>query len=162
MMAAGAGLTLTRFAAAQTLDPPEGRVLLRLTGKIERTNDGDSAVFDRAMLNDLPWQTLETYTDWTDGLQTFEGPLLGDLLEHVGAHGDKLHATALNGYAANIPVSDVEEYPVLLALRRNGEAMSVREKGPIWIIYPNPEPSSDTPGPHNDKSVWQLSDIDVR
>lgn len=154
---------LTRIAAAApSLPAPDGRVILRVTGKIDVTNRDKAAAFDRGMLKSLPQKVIETYTDWTDGPQTFEGPLLSDLLERVGAHGDSLYATALNGYAATIPVSHAREHGVLLALRWNGEAMSVRRKGPIWIIYPNSDPDNSLPRRHNDKSVWQLSRIDVR
>lgn len=39
--------------------------------------------------------------------------------------------------------------------------MAVREKGPIWVIYPmndHPELRSDT---YNDRLVWQLKEISV-
>jgi hypothetical protein len=161
--ATGVGAVFSHIArAAEELPLPEGQVLLRVTGLIDVTNDGEAATFDRAMLYALPQHRLETYTDWTDGLQTFEGPLLADVLERVGARGDAIRAIALNDYAAEIPVTDLEMYPILLALRRNGKAMTVREKGPIWIIYPNPDPDRRHPGRQNHKSVWQLSRLHVQ
>ena len=149
-------------AASGELAELSGPELLRVTGKLERTNEGDVAAFDRQMLNALPQHRLETYTDWTEGLQVFEGPLLADLLDHVGASGSEIVASALNDYSAVIPMSDLDEYPVLLALRRNGEAMPVRDKGPIWIIYPNDSPDESQPGAHNEKSIWQLNRLEIR
>jgi len=158
---AGAAL----FGAAQAASPlPKAGtpVLLEVTGKIRVTNEGEAARFDRDMLNALPQHRLETYTDWTEGPQVFEGPLLADVLERVGAYGSTLRATALNDYRVEIPRADSEAYPVVLALRQNGAPMSVRDKGPIWIIYPNATPESALASPHNDKSVWQLRSLDVR
>lgn len=53
-------------------------------------------------------------------------------------------------------VATVLRDSVVLALRQNGAPMSVRDKGPIWIIYPNPNPGPEAAlaSPHNDKSVW--------
>ncbi len=148
--------------AAEPLPEPQGRVILEITGEIDVTNQGEAAAFDRAMLTALPQAELTTYTDWTEGEQVFTGPRLADVLERVGAGGDTLHARALNDYEADIPRSDAQQYKVVLALRRNGEQLSVRDKGPIWIVYPHPNPESEEPSPHNYKSVWQLEAIDVR
>jgi hypothetical protein len=72
-------------------------------------------------------------------------------------------ASALNDYKATIPFSDLDEYPVLLALSQNGAAMSVRDKGPIWMIYPDPEPSGEFVHQHrNAKMVWQLERLQLR
>ena len=161
LSAAGTAL----FGAAHATGPlPKAGspVLLAVTGKISVTNEGDAAEFDREMLNALPQHRLETYTDWTEGLQVFEGPLLADVLERVGAYGSTVRAIALNDYAVDIPSADSEDHTVVLALRQNGTPMSVRDKGPIWIIYPNPSPEAAIASPHNDKSVWQLRSLDVR
>jgi hypothetical protein len=70
--------------------------------------------------------------------------------------------TALNQYDETIPLADFHTYDVLLALRMNGRPMRVRDKGPIWIIYP----WSDYPELDDfltrEKSVWQLTALDVR
>lgn len=161
LSAAGTAL----LGAAQATSPlPEAAtpVLLEVTGKISVTSGGVAARFDREMLNALPQHRLETYTDWTEGPQVFEGPLLADVLERVGAYGATLRAIALNDYQVEIPRADAEDYPVVLALRHNGAPMSVRDKGPIWIIYPNPNPAAAIASPHNDKSVWQLRRLDVQ
>ena len=158
-----AGAALAGPAHASNRLPKPGKpVLLEVTGKITVTNEAASARFDLDMLNALPQHRLETYTDWTKGLQVFEGPLLADVLERVGAYGSTVRAIALNDYEVDIPSADSEDHSIVLALRQNGTPMSVRDKGPIWIIYPNPNPAAATASPHNDKSVWQLRRLDVR
>lgn len=158
-----AGAALVGAAQAASPLPRVGEpVLLEITGKIRVTNEGATARFDRQMLDALPQHRLETYTNWTEGLQVFEGPLLGDVLARVGAYGTTLRAVALNDYQVEIPWADPEDYPVLLALRHNGAPMSVRDKGPLWIIYPSPNAEAAITSPHNDKSVWQLRSLDVQ
>ena len=147
--------------AREPLQAPQDTVILKVTGKLAVTNDGEAASFDRAMLASLPQTTLTSYTDWTSGEQTFTGVLLKDLLERIGAEGDSVNAIALNDYTAEIPWDDLGRFRVLLALTRNGAEMSVRDKGPIWIIYPNDQPPGSTPFQHNDKMVWQLARLNV-
>ena len=64
------------------------------------------------------------------------------LMKRVGASGERVLADALNDYSTEIPVEDFANYSVILALKRNGEYMPVRDKGPLFIVYPfdsNPE-----------------------
>lgn len=156
-----------RASSIEALPPPSGPVILEVSGAIQVSNTPEAnprkvVRFDRKALERLPQRTVETYTDWTTGLQSFTGVPLAELLEHVGAEGEEIHAVALNDYAITIPVSDAYEYPVLLALKHNGEYMRIRDKGPLWIIYPSDEPSADSLGPHNHKMIWQLASLEIR
>ncbi len=123
-------------AAAGELATPEGRVILRVTGNVSTTNDGDGAAFDRAMLAGLEQVTIVTTTPWTEGETTFRGPLARDVLAAAGADGASIAASAINDYTVTIPMSDLRDYPVILAIERDGKALRVRDRGPIWVIYP--------------------------
>lgn len=147
--------------AAKALPKPAGKVILRVEGAIQSTNDGETAAFDRAMLEALGTRTLRTTTPWTEGVVTFEGVLARDLLAVVGARGSAVRAEALNDYAVEIPVSDFTRYDVLLALKMNGRTMRVRDKGPIWIIYPRDAHPELNTLQANAKWVWQLHRIRV-
>jgi hypothetical protein len=73
-----------------------------------------------------------------------------------------VEARALNDYEEVIPIEEFHKYDVLLAMRMNGALMRVRDKGPIWIVYPwsdNPELDDFAT---REKSVWQLSVLHVR
>lgn len=148
--------------AAMALEPAEGEVLLTVTGEIGQTNAGDAAEFDRAMLESLGAVAFETTTIWTDGVQSFVGVELVDLLAAVEAEGGSLRAIALNDYAVEIPVSDAVEGGPIVAFLRNGDEMSVRDKGPLWVVYPydsTPEYQSEL---IYSRSVWQLARIEVQ
>jgi hypothetical protein len=151
-------LTAT-FASA--LEPAGENVVLQVTGAISSTNADGAANFDIEMLEALGATTFETSTIWTDGVQTFTGVELEKLLKAVVADGCVLKASAANDYAVEIPVADAVEGGPIVAFLRNGEPMSLRNKGPLWIVYPydnSPDYQSET---IYSRSIWQLDRIEV-
>jgi hypothetical protein len=114
------------------------------------------------MLESLPQETVATVTPWTDGQTTFTGPLARAVLNLVGAAGTRVEAVALNDYGVVIPTGDFEDYRVILAMLMNGKPMGVRDKGPLWVIYPWSEhPELQTDVVHG-RSIWQLKAMNVR
>jgi hypothetical protein len=72
-----------------------------------------------------------------------------------------VRAHALNDFESTIPLADFELYPVLLATRIDGRRLEVRDKGPIWIVYPwSTYPELDDLATRR-KSVWQLRSLRV-
>ena len=63
--------------------------------------------------------------------------------------------------AVTIPVAEVREYSVLLALDRDGRPLSVRERGPLWVIYPWQQHPGLDDRVHRQRAIWQLTRIDV-
>jgi hypothetical protein len=148
-------------AAAAELAKPTGKVVLEVTGQIANTNDGATAFFDMAMLEALEARTTVTSTPWYDTVRTFAGPTGKALIEAVGASGTMLRVTALNDYVTEIPLADLEAFPVILATSLDGAPMSVREKGPIFVIYPfdeQPELNNET---YFGRSAWQVRSIEI-
>lgn len=147
--------------AALALEAPTGRVILTVMGDITETNSDHGAEFDREMLMALGAESMDTGTPWTEGVNTFTGPRLSALLDAVGAKGTNLSMTALNDYSANVPSKDAYEHNIMLAMDMNGKKMSVRDKGPIFVLYPFAEdPSLNNEVIHN-RSVWQVKSITV-
>jgi len=152
----------THVDAGQNLAEPTGPIILVVDGNISHTNTAKSSRFDMAMLKKILSHTIKTETPWTDGMQTFEGPLLSDVLKSAGLTGVTIKAVAINDYAVKIPVSDTEKYPVILAHTLNGKVMPIREKGPLWVIYPwtdNPELRKET---IYAKSIWQVKKLSIQ
>ncbi len=148
-------------ARADTLPPPQGAVLLTVTGHISRTTSPGRAEFDRAALEALGLHEISTSTAWTDGVSRFEGPLLRDVLDRVGASGTRLTARAINDYSVHIPIGDCRKYPVLLALTRDGRELQRRDKGPIWVVYPRDQHKELRSELINSRWIWQLDRLDV-
>jgi hypothetical protein len=154
-------LALGAGGTASALEPVAGEVILTVTGAIEVTNAEGAAVFDLAALESLETATFDTSTIWTEGVQSFEGVELVELLAAVGAEGSLLRAVALNDYAVDIPMEDAVEGGALLAFLRNGETMSLREKGPLWIVYPYDSAAAFQTEEIYARSIWQLDRIEV-
>ncbi|MDT8894490.1 oxidoreductase [Halomonas sp. I1] len=146
---------------AAPLPPPSGEVILTIRGDIAHPNVGDEARFDRAMLDRLASRTIDTTTPWQPGPGCFEGPLFSALLDAVGADGDEVRVGALNGFEARIPVSDFKRYDVILAMRRNGEPMPIRDFGPLFVVYPFDEHPDLKTEAIRFRSVWQVNRIFV-
>jgi hypothetical protein len=149
-------------ARAGELAKPEGEVVLTVTGKIGNVNTEGAALFDMAMLDKLAGRKSEVETPWYSKKVAFEGPLGAALLDAVGAKGAKLRVIALNDYAAEIPVEDFRKWPVILATKLDGKPMSVREKGPIFVIYPFDADSNLFNEQYFARSVWQVKAIEIQ
>jgi hypothetical protein len=137
-------------------------VILTVDGAITHTNAPGVAEFDLAMLEQLGLTRLRTWTPWSDDELEFEGVPAQRLMEAVGATGDEVRASALNDFESTIPLADFERYPVLLATRADGKQLEVRDKGPIWIIYPWSSHAELDDLPTRRKSVWQLRSLHVQ
>ena len=143
------------------LDAPSAKVVLTVSGKIVEHNQGDKALFDMAMLEKLPQHSFSTKTPWDKEAVKFTGPLLRDVLAQAKATGATIRAVALNDYKISIPASDAQSFELLMALRINDQPISVRTKGPLFIIYPfdsKPELQSTK---YYERSIWQLKAIEV-
>lgn len=156
-----AWLSYCGMALAENFSSPEDEVVLTVTGRIDARNDGERAVFDMAMLRALPVSSFETSTIWTEGVKEFSGVSLYDFLEAIGAGGTSLQAIALNDYAVEIPISDARNGGPIIAYEIDGKPMSVREKGPLWIVYPYDADAGYRTETIYSRSIWQLDRLQV-
>jgi len=139
---------------AETTGPP----LLTITGRIAQPD----ITLTRADLEALPQHRLTTATTVTDGTPAFEGFLMRDLLAQLGAEGEEVVAQALNDYRVTIPLSDFDDYDVIGALSMDGETLSPRDKGPIWIVYPRDDHRALQDIRYDTRWVWQLQSLHVQ
>jgi len=117
--------------------------------------------FDRETLSSMESLDVKTTTIWTEGVQTFTGVPLDTFLAEVGVTKGSLRATAINDYSVEIPVDDAVIGGPIIAYLKNGEPMSLREKGPLWIIYPyDSDPKFQTEVIYS-RSIWQLDRLET-
>lgn len=147
--------------SAEPLPRPEGAVILTIAGVIGTTNQGNAAAFDLAMLQAMEPVTITTTTIWTEGPQEFTGVRLKALLDSISAGGKPVEAHALNDYFTEIPVEDITDTGPIVAYAQNGNLLSVRDKGPLWIVYPYDEDARWRSEVIYTRSIWQLNSIDV-
>tara|TARA_R110002020_G_scaffold225869_4_gene436162 strand:+ start:4494 stop:5000 length:507 start_codon:yes stop_codon:yes gene_type:complete len=146
---------------AQELALPKGDVILTVSGSLQITNVDGTAQFDLEMLEALDATTFETTTIWTDGEHSFTGVSLEALADRLGFEGETLRATAINDYAIDIPLGDAVEGGPIIAYRMDGDTMSVRDKGPLWVVYPYSANADYRSEVVYSRSIWQLDRIKV-
>lgn len=125
-------------------------------------SDNITKTLKRRDFDKLSPTVITTSTPWTAPDTQFEGVKLSDLL---AAHGitqfKQLKLTALNDYATIIPASDLTTWEPIVAIKRDGKPMTVRNLGPAWVIYPLSRfPEIDNPDTYQ-KMIWQLLSIEV-
>ena len=124
------------------------------------THDDATIEYDLAALEALPQTEFTTKNSFIDDASVFSGPLLRDVLELSNLlNEDTITLRAANDYEITYPVSDATDYDVIIATQRDGDEMSVREKGPLWLMYPFsdfPELSDDL---FKSRLVWQLVEV---
>jgi hypothetical protein len=153
-LAVGVGALLVSATQAAS---SEG-VILTVEGAIA----GPARTFDRTALEKLGMHEIRTATPWHDGVVAFAGPRLDELMREVGASGTMIAAVALNDYEAELPIEDFAAHGPILAMTMNGRPMSVRDKGPLFIIYPYSSSDELSNEKYYSRSVWQLTSIVVK
>ncbi len=149
-------------AVLDTLPAPEGEVILTVAGQGLGAGAEDwEAPFDLAMLEALPGRVTTTATPWHDGVNEFSGPLASALLDSLGADGATLRLIAINEYFADIPTEQLRDYPVIIATRINGEPISARNNGPLFLIYPLDEFPELFNEETFSRSVWQITRAEI-
>lgn len=149
--------------AAHALDAPTSEPVLTLSGRLRTPNQGTEAMFDMPMLARLPQTEIVTRTPWYAGeARRFAGPLLRDILAAAGAtDASMLRAVALNDYRVEIPAADARMFDVIVARSLDGRPMTVREKGPLFVMYPFDAKPELRTAVYFNRCIWQLRAIEV-
>lgn len=154
--------------------PASDHVVLHVSGRIQPAPETLKAAkhrapqlppgvlgFDLQTLESLPQHAFTTLTPWSHQAIAFSGPLLRDVLAMAGAQGQQLRATAINDYRIQIPVDDTMRFNVIVATRMNGQRMSVRDKGPLFVVYPFDTLPELKQARYYERSIWQLKSLEV-
>jgi hypothetical protein len=112
-------------------------------------------------LSALEQVEFTTTTLWTAGLKKFSGPSLKTLLAAVGAGPGALKLQAANDYHAILSQDMIEYNAPIIANRINDRPFGVREKGPLWLMFPYDSRIDYRSEDVYAVSVWQLQHIDV-
>lgn len=162
-MACAAALAAFAVLPARALEAASGKVVLTISGTLANPNDNGAASFDLALLEKLPQQNFSTRTPWYPQPRKFTGVLLRDLLAAVGAApGAAIKAVALNDYRVDIPAEDVASHGTMLAYLLDDKPMTVREKGPLVIIYPFDDKPELRTALHYSRAIWQLRALELK
>ena len=113
-------------------------------------------------LSEMGSTELQTGTPWSEGVSAFTGVTGRRFVEALEAAGTEVVADAVNNYHVTVPFDVFNSDELLIAYARDGQPMSVREKGPLWIIFPfdsDPLYHSDT---YKAYAIWSLIRLEFR
>ena len=162
LLGCSALLIVMGVACAESLPKPTGKILLTVSGDISVSNSNAGAQFDYKLLSQLGLIDKVIATQWTGPVSVFSGVLTRELMRVVGAKGNWVRAVAANDYSVNIPLTDLTDFETLLALSHNGERLKLRDKGPLWILYPNDSRPDELASAINQRMVWQLKSLHIQ
>ncbi|AUG54518.1 molybdopterin-dependent oxidoreductase [Thalassospira marina] len=156
--------TVTRMAFALAFaawlipaGPAQARNELTVTAP-----DGAQSVFSYDELAKMPVTDVKTTTPWTEGKHVFTGVSFADLFKSTGISSGTVRVSALNDYSVTVPVDRLVETGAILAYQFDGKAMSVRDKGPYWVIFPfDSDPSFQT-DQYWSYAVWQVKSVNAQ
>lgn len=154
-------LAVKTSSAVDSKPAVKAPTVLTISGAL-KAGAGKTVRLDLAQLSALPQQQLHTQTPWYPAPRTFSGPLLQDVLKLVGAQGQTLEARAINDYKVSIPVSDAARFKPVLALQIDGKPIALRDKGPLFIVYPYDSDPQLRSSVYYSRSIWQLKALEVR
>lgn len=152
-------LILALFAGLPASQAAEDAAVLIITD----SSGGEVRTFTRAELAALPQTRFSTRTSFTDGRPEFAGPLARDVLAAAGV-GDarSIVFTAVNDYWVDVPFEELRRYDVIMALRMNGRDLSLRDKGPIWLMYPLDRHAELSDPVYSGRLIWQMDRASAR
>lgn len=153
-MTALASVAALRASAEETAPPvasaTQGTIL-----EIER--DGDEPfLFDLAALEALPQHSFATSTIWTEGVRQFSGPPLAAVLAAAGLEMVPVQAFASNGYGVTLTFPPGDALVPIVATRIDGQPISRREKGPLWVMFPFDSDEAFRNAEVFGQSIWHL------
>ena len=151
-------LAAVAFAGANPSFAEEDTLLVLQNGV------SDPIKFDLAALDALPQHSFDTSTQWTEGTIAFSGPALKDILDAAQisqVEHPTIRLIAANQYEVTLEKRLLEDDVPIVATRLNGQTFGVRDKGPLWVVFPYDLKSSyQTEGVYA-ASIWQLVEIKI-
>ncbi|MBT3140445.1 molybdopterin-dependent oxidoreductase [Falsiruegeria litorea] len=153
-----AALTLLFLSAISTV---ASETILTVSGLPVASGSEATVEFELEELRRIGEITFSTTTPWTEGEQTFTGVPLATFVSSLDLKAGVLKATAVNDYAVEIPVSEALFDGPIIAYLKNDERMSIREKGPLWLVYPYDSDAKFRTEIVYSRSIWQLDRIVV-
>lgn len=148
-------------ANANAFGTPVGPVILTVSGLDEARFPGGQVAFDIEMLRALGEVEIKTSSIWTEGTHVYTGVLLKTLAARLKIDDAMLKLHALNDYTVEFPTPEAQDDAPILAYWFDGAPMSVRDKGPVWLIYPYDADVKYRTDTAFARSIWQLDHIEV-
>ena len=162
LCAASRALSPLALALALGLSPQPaaaGAAALELVGAGQQ----DMLELSLEELAAMPQVTVATENEFSDGVVDYRGPLVRDVLARLGLDElETVRFVAANDYYVDIPTSDFHDYDAILAMEADGERLSRREKGPLWLMYPISDHAELNDPIYLRRLIWQVVRIEAQ
>lgn len=122
-----------------------------------KLQSGEQVRITRTQFNTLPIHEINSAESGRDGV--FKGPLLRDFLAMAGVKSSRIEILAYDNYFVQIERTYWHDYDTIMATERNGATMKIRDKGPLWLVFPwdkHPELRNER---FYNLSIWQIKEI---
>jgi hypothetical protein len=130
--------------------------------EIVGVNQADTLELSLEQLAALPQVVVATENEFSDGIVAYRGPLVRDVLAQLGLDQlDEVRLVAANDYYVDIPTEDFRNYDAILAMEANGQKLSRREKGPLWLMYPISDHPELKDPIYLRRLIWQVVRIEA-
>ena len=133
------------------------KVLLGIHSNSEQVSEQ----YTLGQLQQLPQYEMRVKLPWTNETHTYSGPYLEDVLLMANVSGQWLTMYALDHYQISFHFQRIKKYKPILALRIDEKLLTIRTKGPLWVILPMSEYKELNAAIYHDFMVWQLVKINV-
>lgn len=157
VLTAGAACTVAGLAVGREAPKPMLTVVLMAASReVQRLTLSEGQILG------LPQSRITTATSWTERSE-FVGPELEVLARSVGAaRFSNFRLNAANGYATTIGEADIRRFKPILAHSQNDRRLSLRDFGPLWVIFPRDDfPQELNAVTVDAKFIWQVEHITV-
>ena len=107
-----------------------------------QTSTGQPVALSLSKLEALATTTVQTKephnTSAPNAIFNFRGVSVSTLLNEVGVAPmvSEITFVARDGFRATVSLADLRQYPIIIALERNGKKISRSEGGPLYLVFP--------------------------
>jgi hypothetical protein len=145
------------FLPGDPVPQPSGPIVLTVSGDALGEIELDMAAIEAVGLVEYTVEDPFLHREIT-----YTGPLLSELLAALEVDPDatNLHLVALNDYAVDMPVSIAYDYPVVFAIKSDGEYMEIADRGPAMIVLPYDHYEFERPAA-DAYWIWQIASIEI-
>ncbi len=133
-------------------------IILTVTGNTDRSAAG-AVEFTLEQFEALGLSKIKTSTPWHEDVVEFEGVPGHAFIKFMGSHGTEIDAIAINDYKVTIPIIDLTENGLIFATRKNSTPMTIREKGPVFAIYPFDSHEKINNDVYFSRAIWQIKSL---
>lgn len=156
-------LTLLMLCVGTVFTPAYGDAgdkKIRLSGNLQEQVPNRLSVKEIEQRAPLTQATL--YNPWEKRTETYKGVLLTDFIHAFGRPGIRsLVLKAIDDYEATFTQADWENFRIILVTQVNGHYISVREKGPMRVVFPDYDTREKAYELNLPKWLWMINRIEL-